>query len=240
MSKQKIILLTINLILLLSFIVIKVYSQEAPVPNASPQAQAPTTQTTPVPNKGKKGFFFFKRKELSEEQKQEKAKKLEIEKKQAELKKKVQEEATKQKYIARALLKEREKEIKKAKKAKKLIEIVSLEEDPVYISDASVLKTKSTYLKLKDVELKYKLELVNQTPKIINSVLVMWERKIPFTETLTIIKETKISKPLIPYEKRIVEYNDLDSKREGETYKVKISSVIFEDGTRWKSPSLSR
>ena len=71
-------------------------------------------------------------------------------------------------------------------------------------------------------------------------MLIIWERKIPFTETLTIQKETKISRPIVPYERRIVEYNDLDSKREGETYRVKIASVVFEDGTQWKNPVLSK
>jgi len=87
-----------------------------------------------------------------------------------------------------------------------------------------------------NVELKFKLRLVNQTSKIIDSALIVWERQLPFTDKLTMIKETKISKPIVPYQKRTIEYNDLDSKREGETYKVKIAHIIFEDGTQWKNP----
>ena len=60
---------------------------------------------------------------------------------------------------------------------------------------------------------------------------------MPFTEGLTILKETKISKPIIPYEKRIVQYNDLDSKRQGEEYRVKVAKIVFEDGTQWKNPA---
>lgn len=141
-----------------------------------------------------------------------------------------------EKLEAKGQINDRLAEIRKARWSKRSIEIVTDENDPIYIVNADVLEGKTDFLKIKNIDYKYKLSLVNQTPKIINSVLIIWERKIPFTETLTIAKRTKISRPMIPYEKRIVQYNDLNSKREGEAYKVKIAKVLFEDGTQWKNP----
>lgn len=141
-----------------------------------------------------------------------------------------------EKLEAKGQINDRLAEIRKARWSKKSIEIITDENDPIYIVNADVLEGKTEFLKIKSIDYKYKLSLVNQTPKIINSVLIIWERRIPFTETLTIAKRTKISRPIIPYEKRIVQYNDLNSKREGETYKVKIAKVLFEDGTQWKNP----
>lgn len=141
-----------------------------------------------------------------------------------------------EKLEAKGQINDRLAEIRKARWSKRSIEIVTDENDPIYIVDANVLEGKTEFLKIKSIDYKYKLSLVNQTPKIINSVLIIWERRIPFTETLTIAKRTKISRPIIPYEKRIVQYNDLNSKREGEAYKVKVAKVLFEDGTQWKNP----
>lgn len=243
-------------IILLGYSILRGYSQEAP-----PVIIDPAPVATPA---SKKGVSFFKPTEFSKKQKKERlelrekqekerkaereriktekeaVKKLEKEKKAYGFQKKIDEKSLNQKNIARVAIHERNKQIRKTKRTKKYVEITSSEEDPLFITDAYVKNTKSEYLKLKGVEVKYNLKLLNQTPKIINSVLIIWERKIPFTETLTIQKETKISRPIVPYERRIVEYNDLDSKREGETYRVKIASVVFEDGTQWKNPVLSK
>jgi len=95
---------------------------------------------------------------------------------------------------------------------------------------------KTNFLKITDIELNYKIKIVNQTPKIINVTSVVWERSEPFTDVpSTVLKETKISKPIIPYEERIIEYIEKDTFRNGETYRVKIVKVIFEDGTQWKN-----
>lgn len=141
-----------------------------------------------------------------------------------------------EKMEAKGQINDRLEEIRKARWSKRSIEIITDENDPIYIVNADVIDGKTEFLKIKSVDYKYKLSLVNQTPKIINSVLIIWERKIPFTDTLTIAKRTRISRPIIPYEKRIVQYNDLNSKRDGETYRVKIAKVLFEDGTQWKNP----
>lgn len=151
-------------------------------------------------------------------------------------KQKTYEEAQKNKNMAQEKDYERKKEVRKAKFSKRTVDIVTNESDPLYITEAEVLNSKTPFLKIKDVEFKYRARLHNQTPKIINSVLLVWERGIPFNESLTLAKETKISKPIIPYGKRTVEYNDLDSKREGEIYRLRITKVIFEDGTQWINP----
>ena len=150
----------------------------------------------------------------------------------------IMEEKRKNKELARDLIIKREKEIKTVHKTKRYVEVVTNENDPLFIAKANVLDSKTNFLKIKGVEIKYKLEVYNQTPKVINTVLIVWERKIPFSESQTVVKETKVSKPITPYEKRIIEYNDLDTTRQGETYKVKIANIIFEDGTQWKNPSL--
>ena len=251
-------------IILLGYSILSGFSQEAP-----PVIIDPAPAATPSEKKSKKGLSFFKPNEFSKKQrkerlelrdkqekerktererikaekeksKQENVKKREEKKKASGFQEKTDEKSLNQKNVARVAIHQRNKQIRKTKKAKKHVEIISSDEDPLFITDAYVKNTKSEYLKLKGVEVKYNLKLLNQTPKIINSVLIIWERKIPFTETLTIQKQTKISKPIIPYERRIVEYNDLDSKREGETYRVKIASVVFEDGTQWKNPVLSK
>ena len=172
--------------------------------------------------------------EKRKKERKEKRKKREAEK---NISSAIKDKGWENKKLAMTLIKEREEEIKTVHKAKRHVEIITNESDPLYITKADVLDAKTSFLKIKEVEIKYKLEIHNQTPKIINSVLVIWERKIPFLESQTVIKETKISKPIIPYEKRVVEYNDLDSKREGEIYTVKIANIIFEDGTQWKNPS---
>ena len=150
----------------------------------------------------------------------------------------IQIQMEKNKESAKKLIDERRNEIRMVKKRKRYIEIVTSENDPLYIAEADIVNAKTQFLGVKDVEFTYKVKLQNQTPKIINIALIVWERQIPFTNKLTVVKQTKISKPIIPYEKRIVKYNDLDSKRDGETYKVKVAHIIFEDGTQWKNPSI--
>ena len=93
-------------------------------------------------------------------------------------------------------------------------------------------------MKIKNIELKYRLELHNQTPKIINFALIIWEKKLAFNDTQTLAKQIKIAKPIVPYEKRIFEHNEPNSRRDGETYKVKIAKIVFEDGTQWKNPAV--
>ena len=173
-----------------------------------------------------------KKEEKIEERKRKKQEADELRKKE----KKAQQEIIKNKFASRAITSEGKKEIKQVKRAVASVEIVSNEEDPIHILDAKVAKAKTKYLKLKDVDLNYKLKIENQTPKIITTASIIWERMIPFDKLSTLKKETKVSKPLIPYEKRTVEYNDIDSIRQGEIYRVKISKVIFKDGSQWKNP----
>ncbi|OGI13869.1 MAG: hypothetical protein A3I68_05730 [Candidatus Melainabacteria bacterium RIFCSPLOWO2_02_FULL_35_15] len=154
------------------------------------------------------------------------------------LKKKVMEKQTESMLAAQKTINERNKEVLEVKKSDNTVEIITNKEDPLYIQKAQVLKSKTEFMKIGDVDFKYKLELHNQTPKIINFVLIVWERKLAFNETQTLAKEIKVSKPIAPYENRIVEYNELNSKREGETYKVEIAKVVFEDGTQWKNPAV--
>lgn len=235
-------------------------------PKAEPKVETVETKAeipTPEEPKEQRSFFFFKKnKEIAELEKKQKKEKEELKEKvkkdkadqkekaitqKEELKKKLEvEEAEKKsftgklnkyKQTARNEIYDRNKAIRKIRYSKRFIEVITNENDPIYIKEALVLDSKTNYLKIRNVEYKYKLELLNQTPKIINSALIIWERKIPFTESLTIMKETKISKPIVPYEKRIVEYNDLNSKREGESYRVKIAKILFEDGTQWKNPA---
>ena len=203
-------------------------------------------------------FFFHANKELREQQEKErnglrekhkieikearerylkeKQEKKEQTKKVNSIKEKVTKESTKNKKIARDLIWERKKEVQKTTLADKLVEIISNENDPLFIRQAEVINARTEFLKIKNVESNYKIEVKNQTPKIINTVLIVWERKIPYDESLTIAKQTKVSKPLVPYEERVIEYNDLNSRREGESYKVKIANITFEDGTQWKNP----
>lgn len=164
-----------------------------------------------------------------------KRKKQEVEESK-EKQKKAQKEIIKNKFAAREVTREEKKEIKQVRRAVASVEIISEKEDPVHILEARVAKAKTKYLKLKDVELNYKLKIENQTPKIVTTASIVWERIVPFDKLSTLKKETKVSKPLIPYEKRIVEYNDIDSTRQGEVYRVKISKVIFKDGSQWKNP----
>ncbi len=240
--------------------------QVAPVQMVQVQQIAPIqkVQVQPSPTTEKtETFFFFKKnkeiteleekhtkekKELKEKIKKEKeeqrekalAEKEELKKKQESEKvdkKSLTDKVNEYKQTANKEIYKRNRSIMKTRHSKRMVEIITNESDPLYIKEAKVLDSKTQFLKVRNVDYKYKLELLNQTPKIINSALIIWERKIPFTESLTIMKETKISKPIIPYEKRIVEYNDLNSKREGESYRVKIAKIIFEDGTQWKNPA---
>lgn len=174
--------------------------------------------------------------EEKKQQEQEEEKKTLL---QNEIRKKEHEESFKNSRIARKQIRERRKEIWKAKFLKRFVEVISKESDPIFIISAEVKNGKTAFLGVKNVEFKYRLKLVNQTPKIINSVLIIWEREVPF-RGLLIAKETRVSKPIIPYGKRVVDYNDLDSKREGESYKVKVARVIFEDGTEWINPAYKK
>jgi len=179
-----------------------------------------------------------KQKEERERKKQEKAESRQKQKEERDAYKKTSEITRGNKLLARKAMNDRKKEIWEVKRLKRYVEVITNEEDPIYITKANVLDSKTEFLQVKDMEFQYKLKIKNQTPKIINSALIIWERKKPFSDSSTIMRETKISKPIVPYEERIVEYNELDSKRQGETYKVKITNVIFEDGTQWKNPVL--
>ena len=190
-------------------------------------------------------FFFHiskETKELREKHKQEreeKAKNLKTKKAiQENLNKSSRTEKLKNKAMSNEEVKGRYITVRKTKRSGRYIEVITNENDPLFIASADVLNAKTEFLKIGGVEFKYKIKVQNQTPKIINSALIIWERKLPFNPSQTILKETTISKPFIPYEKRIIEYNDLNSKREGESYKVKVANVIFEDGTQWKNPGL--
>lgn len=216
------------------------------------QPSPPMPQQPPLEEKKKRFHFFWQneqrekyRKELEDlknRQKQETEdlkKKIENDKAQEKtLKKKVMEKQTEGMLAAQKTINERDKEVLEVKKNDNTVEIITNKEDPLYIRRAQVLKSKTEFMKIGDVELKYKLELHNQTLKIINFVLIVWERKLAFNETQTLAKEVKVSKPIAPYENRIVEYNELNSRREGETYKVEIAKVVFEDGTQWKNPAV--
>ncbi len=152
------------------------------------------------------------------------------------LNKKVMDKQIEVMAAAQKIIDKRESEVNEVKESKNVIEVISKEEDPLFIKKAQVLGGSTSFMKIKDVELKYQLELHNQTPKIINFALIIWERKLAFNDSQTLAREIKIAKPLTPYEKRIVDYNELDSQRQGETYSVKIAKIVFEDGTQWKNP----
>lgn len=177
-----------------------------------------------------------KKKKGKEEAKQERLKKRQEKIQKETIEKKTEGEQEDYKKTATSQIKEREEQVKKIKKLKKHIVIVSNPEDPLIIEEAHVTKSKTDFMRIKDVELGYKLKLKNQTPKIINDVLLIWERKIPFNDTLTIAREVKVSEPIIPYEERNIQYNDLDTKREGEIYRVKVHKIVFEDGSLWQNP----
>ena len=246
-SKNKISCAILIFIILLSMFN-KVRSQES-VNQLLNNPPPPQAQQPPTP----KRFHFFWQNEQKERYKQElenlknrqKLETEELKKKQetekvreVTLQKKVMEKQTENMLAAQKVIDKRTIEIEEIKKNDNTVEVISREEDPLYIKRAQVLKSKTNFIGIKDIEFKYKLELHNQTPKIINFALIVWERKLPFNDTQTLAKEVKVAKPLIPYEKRIVEYNELDSKRNGETYKVQIAKIVFEDGTQWKNPTV--
>ena len=176
------------------------------------------------------------RKKQKEEAKQEILKRKSDEVQKEDIEKKTENKQEDYEKIAARQIKEREEHLKKAKKSKRFVEVVSNPEDPLAIQEAAVIDSKTSFLKIDDVELGYKIKLKNQTPKIINNVLLIWVRKIPFNDSLTISREIKVSKPIIPYEEREIQYNDLDTKREGEIYKVKVDRIVFEDGSQWQNP----
>jgi len=208
--------------------------------------EPPTSETAQLREKQR-----LERKELKErlkKEKQEARKKKRLERlEKKEIKRRlIEEERAKKaeirqknyekKIVLRQGLNERKQVIKDTKKAKRYLEVVTSQEDPLFIVDADVKNTKTQFLKIKNVDFQYWVKLSNQTPKIINSALLIWERRIPFTQTQTLMKETIVSDPIIPYEKKVIEYNELDSKRNGEAYSVRVGRVIFEDGTQWKNP----
>ena len=226
-------------------------SQPSQIPQ--PSLQPPTPPPPSTQSTTKKRFHFFwqneerekHREELKNLKNRQKLETEELKKKQESekvrevtLQKKVMEKQIENMSAVQKVIDERALEIREVKKSNNTVEIITNEEDPLYIKKAQVLNSKTSFLGVKDVEFKYKLELYNQTPKIINFVLIVWERKPVFNDTQTLAKEVKVAKPIIPYEKRIVEYNELDSKRSGETYKVKIAKIVFEDGTQWKNPAV--
>lgn len=174
--------------------------------------------------------------ELREKQKNER--KVELTKKKEERKKEREqrEGGKKNKEITRKQISSRKKEITKARWTKNVINVITSKEDPVYIYHAKVKKAKTEFLGLKDIELSYKVKIKNQTPKIVNQVQVVWKRSEPFNDILTIKTDTNVSRPLLPYKNRTIQYNEEDSQREGETYSVLISKVVFEDGTQWTNP----
>ncbi len=169
---------------------------------------------------------------LKEKQRTEKT---ELRKRQAARKEEVK-KVRNERLDAKGQINDRLNEIRKVQWRDRHIEIITDENDPLYILDGDVVKAKTEYLKIKDIDYNYKLLLQNQTPKVINSVLIIWERRIPFIETQTIAKKFRIAKPFIPYEKRKVGFNEVNSRREGEIYRVKIAKVLFEDGSQWKNP----
>ncbi len=246
---------------------LQIQPSAAPTPNIQPSVPSLQIQPSAAPQQSlpeKKRFHFFWQNEqrekykkeledLKNRQKQETEdlrkkrkqetedlkKKIENDKTQEEsLKKKVMEKQIESMLSAQKAINEREKEVLEVKKSDNTVEVITNKEDPLYIQRAQVLESKTKFMKISDVEFKYKIELHNQTPKIINFVLIVWERKLAFNETQTLAKEVKVSKPIIPYENRIVEYNELNSRREGETYKVEIAKIVFEDGTQWKNPAV--
>lgn len=138
-------------------------------------------------------------------------------------------------------IEERISEISKANKMDRYVDSITSEDDPIIIDQAKIVKAKTEFLKDKDVDVMYQVTLVNQTPKIINLASIIWERTEPFSDKgSTIAKETKLHKPLVPYEKRIVKYNEVDPLRNGEYYTVRVANVVFEDGTQWKNPVTSK
>jgi len=174
----------------------------------------------------------FEMKALVEKQKQERAQEVEERKQQ-----KVEEAEKKAlKLDVKGRLKEQEEYIEKVQNSKRSIKVISGEEDPILIVDAIIKDGKTAFLKMSGVELNYKIKIKNQTPKIIDRFSFTWQRKLPFDESLNFDKETSISKPLIPYEDRIVEYNELNYEREGEIYLVKVNKIVFQDGTQWVNP----
>ncbi len=231
-------------------------TQEGPKPTFLTQAQQKPSPEATASSKKKRFHFFWvdeqkneqrekhnnELEELKKKQKQEiedLKKKIETKKAQeAALQKKVMEKQTESMSFTQKIINERNKEVKEIKKTANTVEIITNEEDPLYIKKAQVLEAKTKFMGIKDIEFKYKLELYNQTPKIISFVLIVWERSLAFNNTQTLAKQVKVAKPIIPYEKRIVEYNELNSRRDGETYKVKIAKIIFEDGTQWKNPAI--
>lgn len=221
-----------------SFFTRKEKQEETPVEE---KEVTKTTETSPTKELREKHYKELK--ELKEKQKKEKEElkqKLEEEEKlKKEVKSQAHEEKTKNYRATKAQIKERKKQIWQARWKKRFIEVITNESDPVFIISADVKKGKTDFMRIKDVEFNYWLRVQNQTPKIINSILFIWEREIPFRGS-AILRETRVSEPLIPYEKRVIKYNELDSKREGESYKVKVARVKFEDGTEWINPEYKK
>ena len=147
----------------------------------------------------------------------------------------------KDRITAREAIKLREKDVKDARRTERFVEISTNLEDPLFISFAEVAGARTEFMRVKNTDIEFKVKLINQTPKIINTAQIVWERKVPYSETITTITAKKnISKPIVPYETRIIKYNELDTKRDGELYNVHVSYVTFEDGSRWNNPLLAK
>lgn len=240
MAYMKKLILTIAILSLLFLLTKSAFSQST--------TEIPEDEFPEAAKEAKTVGFFFKKDEFKEKQRQERRelikkqreeKRALIEKHRQETKEKKQQQQlkTKEKEKVKSKIKEEEEKISKTRKTEKLVQVVTSENDPLYILDAEVRKAKSAFLKIRDLDLKYTVRVKNQTPKIINVVSVVWQRSVPLEPTKLVTLETKTSKPIVPYEERIIQYNDLDPERQAETYKVKIKTVVFEDGSQWINPS---
>lgn len=150
-------------------------------------------------------------------------------------KKRIKNKRSKNLTEAERQIQERARVINKTKSRQRGISITSTDDDPLLITDARVYASQSKFLKVEGVQNSYETRIINQTPKIINNALIVWERSIPFTAGTTIAREVRLSKPLVPYEERKIEHSEIDNKREGESYNVRVERIIFEDGTQWKN-----
>jgi len=212
--------------------------EEAPVEEKEAVETKETSPTRELREKHSKELKELKEKQTKE--KEELKQKLEEEEKlKKEVKSQAHEERAKNYLITREQIRERKKQIWQARWKKRFVEIITNKSDPVFIISADIKNGKTDFLRIKNVEFNYWLRIQNQTPKIINSILLIWEREIPFRGS-AILRETRVSEPLVPYEKRVIKYNELDSKREGESYKVKVARVKFEDGTEWINPGYKK
>ena len=183
----------------------------------------------------------LEKKALIEQQKKEHKELIEKQKKErADLKnvqKNIIEAQKKSEKIEEEKINKKNARFKQLKKTERIVTTTTNPQDPLFISKAEILDGKTSLLKIKNIELNYRLEVINQTEKVINYTLLVWERKIALNDTETIKREVRFSKPIIPNDKTIIEYNELNSRRNGEIYAVKIVKIVFEDGTEWVNPA---